>query len=57
MYHPVKTKKKGFAANLEEETQKNTDFREGIIFGKIQPVRPDVPLCEKRTLAKKRMRC
>jgi hypothetical protein len=42
MYHPVKTKKKGFAANLEEETLKH-GFPQGIVFGKIQPARPDMP--------------
>jgi hypothetical protein len=46
MYHPVKPMKKGFAVSLEEETRKNTDFREGTVYGKIQPACPDVPPAE-----------
>ena len=33
--HVVKFMKKGFAANLEEETKKNTDFRKVLYTGKF----------------------
>lgn len=35
MKEVVKTMKKGFAANLEEETRKNTDFRRVLYTGKF----------------------
>jgi len=35
--------KKGFAANLEEETQKNTDFLKGSVYRKIQSAGIDEP--------------
>ncbi len=40
--------KKGFAANLEEETKKNTDFRKSTVYRKIQSAGLDVPQTKRR---------